>query len=156
MAIEQKITEVLERLRDDIANDLDQKGITASGRTRDGLKVIRYSGGIKLVSTSGNPLSTTEIGRPAGKIPFGFKDILFQWSKYKGIPFENDKERTRFAGAVAFGKIKKVGFGRPSGKQGTIFGSKDPTVYSDKIPNTVTEIKEALKLEIKQIIKING
>jgi hypothetical protein len=154
MAIEQKITEVLERLRDDIANDLDQKGITASGRTRDGLKVIRYSGGIKLVSTSGNPLSTTEIGRPSGKVPFGFKELLFQWSKDKGIPFESDKERKSFAYLLAR-RIAKEGFGRPS-KAGNSFGSKDPTIYSDKIPNTVTEIKEALKLEIKQIIKLNG
>lgn len=156
MAIENEITEVLERLRDDIANSLDQKGITASGKTRDGLKVVRYSGGVKLVSTSGNPIRTTEIGRPSGKIPLGFTNIIKEWSIVKGIPFATEKERTRFAGAIAFGKIKEVGYGRPSGKQGTTFGSKDQTIYSDKIPSTVEEIKDVLKLEIKQLIKLNG
>lgn len=38
-----------------------------------------------------------EDGRRLGKVPKGFSDIIYEWSKQRGISFTSEKERRRFA-----------------------------------------------------------
>lgn len=47
-------------------------------------------------------------GRKAGKVPANLQDIIYEWSKLKGISFTSDKERESFAYFTAK-KIKNEG-----------------------------------------------
>lgn len=151
--MEEKIKAILEDAVAQIQLNLDAKGINASGLTSEGFRVIEYDGGIKLVyDGSGAPLSTLELGRPAGAIPMDFVSIIEQWSRDKGLQFADDKERRRFAGAVAFGKIKERGFGRPAPSD---FGSSDATVYSDVVFETAKKLFNEIPNIFARYIKLN-
>lgn len=69
----------------------------------------RYELDCGLKSSSPIAMKVQETGRGPGLIPKDFKDTIYNWSIAKGIPFKSDKERWRFAGAIAFNKIRKYG-----------------------------------------------
>lgn len=69
----------------------------------------RYELDCGLKSSSPIAMKVQETGRGPGYIPKDFKDTIYQWSLAKGIPFKSDKERWKFAGAIAFNKIRKYG-----------------------------------------------
>ena len=78
------VKEILETMRAEIAHNLDDKKITATGRTRDGLKVEEYDGGCRLVATQGAPIATTEIGSGPHWVPIA---PLKEWVQVKlGLP----------------------------------------------------------------------
>lgn len=89
------------------------------------------------------PLATLEIGRSAGKIPYGFQDILFEWSKSKGISFPDDRQRKTFAWFLSQ-KIKNEGTQR----------HKTPVdVYSTVVNDTVEKLKPAIVQAVKDHFK---
>lgn len=148
-----EIESILESAKDRIVANLDSNGITASGRTKEGFKVISDDKSVKLIydrSAGGAPLSTTEQGRESGAIPTDFVSILEQWSRDKNIPFDSDKDRHKFAGAVAFGKIKPRGYGRPSPSD---FGSISAVVYTPVVQEAATELYNKVPGIIASYIK---
>lgn len=151
-----KIITILEEAKNLIQSNLSSKEISASGRTASGFKVEEYDGGIRLVydlSKGGAPLRTTEAGRKSGKIPDGFIDVIEQWAIDKpSISFESESELTKFAGAVAFGKIKNRGFGRPSPSD---YGSIDATVYSQVVLDTATRLYNEIPGIFASYIRLN-
>lgn len=135
-----EISDILDNALQQILSNLADKGINASGRTARGFKVIETPTSVRLIydiGEGGAPLGTLERGRVAGKVPEGFTAIIEQWAKDKGINFGSEQELRSFAGAVAYGKIKQRGFGRPSPSD---HGSEDNTVYSDVVYNTAVEL----------------
>lgn len=154
-ALKRKIYDILDRARADICANMDAQGITASGRTKESLQVEEYEGGVRLVQRSevgGAPIQTTEVGRRPGKVPANFTDIIVQWSIDKGLQFQTDRERRKFAGAVAWGKIRQDGYGRPSS---SAWGNKSATIYSPVVESVADEIKSAIFASVKEIIKTN-
>lgn len=113
-SIEQDILRVLMQTRDEIRANMASKGINASGRTSASLTAEQYADGVRLYFKAGDraPMETLEIGRPAGKVPYRFTDIIVQWSKDKGLNWGNEKQRRKIAGAVAWGKIRRFGTNR--------------------------------------------
>lgn len=113
-SIEQDILRVLMQTRDEIRANMASKGINASGRTSASLTAEQYADGVRLYFKAGDraPMETLEIGRPAGKVPYRFTDIIVQWSKDKGLNWGNEKQRRKIAGAVAWGKIRRFGTDR--------------------------------------------
>jgi len=111
------IKKELEAARDEIKTSLSGQKINASGRSAEGFQVRTSATRAQLYysrTAGGAPLLTLEQGRAAGAVPRNFTEIIEQWSRDKGIRFADEKERRRFAGAVAYGKIKRFGYGRPS------------------------------------------
>lgn len=148
----EQVTEIvynrLERLRNDIVATIQSKGITASGRTQRSFAVEIYQGGVRLIAQAGEraPIPTLEIGRPGGRVPRNFTDIIVAWSKDKGLAWGDDKQRRRIAGAVAWGKIRKEGTNR----------HKQPVdVYSTLVQDAVRELNGLIMAAVKQQIKSN-
>ncbi|MCC8093355.1 hypothetical protein [Akkermansia sp.] len=116
-ALSDYIKKELEQSLKEIQASLSGQKINASGRSSEGFRVRVSDTRAQLYYTrdgGGAPLSTLEQGRPAGAVPRNFTEIIEQWSRDKGLHFTNEKERRRFAGAVAYGKIKRFGYGRPA------------------------------------------
>ena len=112
--LKQDIVRLLTQTRDEIRANMAAKNINASGRTSASLTVGEYRGGVRLYFKPGNvaPMETLEIGRPGGRVPSNFTDIIVQWSKDKGLAWGNEKQRRKIAGAVAWGKIRRYGTNR--------------------------------------------
>lgn len=123
--INAKILQILEEAKNEIVSNIESKGIKASGRTQKSIKVVQRDGHISLIKEEGEnaPIETLEIGRPAGKIPYKFNEIILLWMKDKGIsgylvPYKTDRphkysaqERSDrlAAGAIAYKKIRELG-----------------------------------------------
>ncbi len=139
------ITQLLDIERVKIVDKLAGKNINASGRTSTGFAVRVDNEGVKLIysmtDSGGAPFATLERGRRPGKIPMGFVAIIEGWAKDKGLSFSSDKELRRFAGAVAFGKIKERGFGRPAPSD---YGSEDNTVRPSE--DDIQQLKDNITL----------
>lgn len=155
--LEQRVTERLEALRQEIVANIEQKGITASGRTQRSLQVVQYNGGVKLIAAAGNraPIPTLEVGRPAGNVPGGFRTtkdgtrdvsntfkwILVQWAAEKGIP--------------DFGWGNATIVGRRIAEQGTLRHSNPEDVYSTAVQKAAEDIRGMIMTTLRETIKNN-
>ena len=151
-----KILNRLELLRQEIVNNIESKGITASGRTQNSLAVIDYQQGAKLVAQPGKraPIFTLEIGRPGGNVPGGlrltksgvldvsntFKAILVKWGEEKGLP-------------IGWGQATIIG--RNIAKHGTQRHAHPVNVYSDAVERAADDIRGIILAEITNQIKSN-
>lgn len=158
-AIEIKMTEILERAKQRIQDNLAAKGINASGRTSRSFRVERYDGGVRLVmggrAERTAPLSTLEVGRPGGNVPGGFrvtkagvvdvsntfKAILIQWARDKHIP--------------DFGWAEATILGRRIADQGTNRHRNPEDVYSSVVQDAVREAGEEAVKSITAFIHEN-
>lgn len=148
--IEIKMTEILERAKQRIQDNLAANDINASGRTSRSFRVERYDGGVRLVmggtAERTAPLSTLEVGRPGGNVPGGFrvtkagvvdvsntfKAILIQWARDKNLP--------------DFGWAEATILGRRIAEQGTNRHRNPVDVYSSVVLEAVREAgEEAVK-----------
>ena len=136
-----QITQLLEQAKDNIQQSMATNGINSSGRTSDSFHVVEEDGHIMLVMGGHGtaPLATLEIGRAGGKVPYSFQDILFEWSKNKGIPFPDDKMRKNFAWFLSQ-KIKR---------EGTLRHKTPVDVYSTIVHDTVAQLKEGIVTAVK-------
>lgn len=137
------IRKTLEQACNEIKAALSGQKVNATGRSSEGFRVRFKEGRAQLYYTREDgaaPLITLEKGRPGGKVPQNFVDIIEQWSRDKGLNFSSEKERRRFAGAVVFGKHIPKGWGRPAP---TTYGSLDRN-YSLVVEQTADEIKKKL------------
>lgn len=157
--IEIKMTEILERAKQRIQDNLAAKGINASGNTSRSFRVERYDGGVRLVmggtAARTAPLSTLEVGRPGGNVPGGFrvtkagvldvsntfKAILIQWARDKHIP--------------DFGWAEATILGRRIADQGTNRHRNPEDVYSSVVQDAVREAGEEAVKSITAFIHEN-
>lgn len=93
------LSEELNTLKDVIARNLDEKGISASGKTRDSLEAIAEGTGGTLYGRGF--FAVTETGRKGGKVPKGFRLVIEQWAKDKGISFDSPRDLKSFSYFVA-------------------------------------------------------
>jgi len=131
------VKDILEKIRAEIASNLDGKGITATGRTRDGLQVREYVNGCKLVSWKGAPIATTEIGAKPHWSPIA---PLKEWVKVKLHLPES------VAYAVQY-KIAQEGTDR--------FTAPRFDVYTEVVNDHMDEIAEAVTNDVnKELVEI--
>lgn len=134
----------LNRLAADIRSEMESKGVNASHRTERALNVYRYDGGVRLVIGAGEvaPIETLEVGRPGGRVPKGFYQIIKQWSRDKGIAFASEKERGTFAYFVS----------RKIAKDGTLRHKQPADVYSSATRVAVRDLRILLRQNYAKII----
>ena len=149
--LKKQIGEILIVAMADIRNNMENKGINASGRTSSSLKVENYDKGIRLVSRGEDiaPFGTLEVGRRAGKVPKGFRHILYQWSIDKGLQFEKDAQRKTFAYFLAK-KIADNGTARHRNPRNDIYSQVVNKVVQDVESKALTRIRHVIKLHIKE------
>lgn len=75
----------LERIRAKIAANINGKGLRASGKTEKSMHIETSTYGMRLVSVGRPYFQSLELGRPAGRVPYNFVDIIRQWIIDKGI-----------------------------------------------------------------------
>ena len=73
----------LERIRSNIADNINSKGLRASGKTEKSMRIEMYDEGGRLWGRQ--YFQSLEEGRPAGKVPYNFTAIIKQWIRDKGI-----------------------------------------------------------------------
>ena len=73
----------LERIRSTIADNINSKGLRASGKTEKSMRIEMYDVGGRLAGRQ--YFQSLEEGRPAGKVPYNFPAIIKQWIRDKGI-----------------------------------------------------------------------
>lgn len=71
------------KLRDYILNEIVKKGLYDTGELRRSVEYELQDNNILILSASYLPYS--EFGRGAGKVPYGFPQIIADWAKRKGI-----------------------------------------------------------------------
>ena len=151
MDIADIVIEVLEEAKQRIQDNMAAKDINASGRTSRSFRVERYNGGVRLVMGGTGeptaPLETLEVGRPAGPIPSNMTDILVQWSRDKGIPFDRESQRRSFAYLL----------GRRIEREGTLRHKHNEDIYTtvvmDAAENIVGEVTVAVTKKIHEQLR---
>lgn len=131
---------ISQRLNDAVVGiqaNMQAKNINASGRTSQSFHVAEVETGKhwQLVGGGQNcaPIGTIEVGRPAGRVPYDFASIIYDWGVAKGLSGWSIKS----ANAVAW-KIRT---------QGTERHYKNEDVYSTVVTTAETDIKnEVAKL----------
>ena len=160
-AIRQAAIDALERVREKIIANIDAAGLKASGRTQASMEVQPYDTGVRLV---GRPyFQGLEIGRPAGRTPRNFDEIIKQWIIDKGlqvtpIPYKTDRQHKytveerslqSMAGAIAH-NIRLRGF--EPWRNGGRAPSPQRDVYTPVIEEEVPTITDQLASIIANII----
>lgn len=168
LSIDQYITDEINNCATNIARRLDETGTTASGKTRDS---IRVEVGENIYTIFGRSyFGTVETGRGSGKVPGNMTDIIKEWAIAKKIGLDpiayirkpSDKWQPKytpeqralnaFAGAVSH-KIATEG-----GKLYRDGGRAD--IYSEEIRATMERIVKNVgaiyKTQIIESIKLNS
>lgn len=137
MTMEEKIVALMEKAKEDIQSRMEAENINASGRSSASWRVVRYASGVRIVygGTDTAPLETLEIGRPGGPVPKGFTDILVQWSRDKGIPFDSEGKRRSFAYLL----------GRRIQREGTLRNMAHVDVYTSIVMDVAEKVKDGLR-----------
>ena len=154
--LEQIVKRRLEQLGAEIVGNIEQKGITASGRTQRSIVVESYAGGIRLVALAGDraPIDTLEIGRPAGNVPGEFrttkagvrdvsntfKAILIRWANDKGF-------QLGWGGATMLG--------RRIAAEGTMRHKQHEDVYSTAVEQAAQDISSMTLAYVSRQIASN-
>ena len=141
-----KILEILNKIKTDIEANIDASGVSATGKSRNSLRIVEYDNGVKLVS-SFKYFAVLEAGRRPGKMP-PTKPIE-EWIYARGLQKETDAKTRGFAFAIAK-KIGKEGYGRPTPPHKG-FGSTTSNIYSDVLRAYIPMLKK----EIVSTIKLN-
>lgn len=142
------LTEELEAARKLIIDHIRANGQNASGRTIRSMHV-------EVTEESGTlyghkPFGVLETGRRAGKIPYAFRSIIYQWMQDKGLhatskPYKTEgvhrytaQERADLSMAAAIAhtiKTKGSALHRKGGRD---------DVYSNVVPQTVERVRARL------------
>lgn len=145
----ENIDNILKVWCDDVINgiktNLDNTGTTASGKTKDSLGYEVKDGALVIY---GRPyFRGVEQGRPAGKVPYNFRDILFDWASAKGIlsSFGDTPAEQKSALYIVGEFIKNNGtkLYRNGGRE---------DIYTDVIKSELPELEKKVTFATKQTI----
>lgn len=81
--IDAAIVATLNRIRDRITQNINDKGLKASGKTARSMRIETDEFGGRLIGRA--YFQSLELGRPAGRVPRNFNEIIRKWIIDKGI-----------------------------------------------------------------------
>ena len=139
--------DILERAKGQIQANMAAESINASGRTSASFRVERTLTGVRLVMGGPGtaPLPSLEVGITAEEAPRHlptFARILEQWSRDKGIAFENEGRRRSFAWLL----------GRKIQREGTLRSHNPVDVYSSVVLQVADDVAATASVEVTRYI----
>lgn len=148
--VENILRKALELARDDIRDNLASTGTNASGRTSASLK-ITIDG--NTATLWGRPaFGTVETGRRGGRVPKGFRHIIYQWMQDKGVHATITGNRSQQSADMSMAYLIARKIQREGSKLYRQGGRSD--IYSNVLPTTIERIEETLNREF--IFTINS
>lgn len=132
---------------DSIRANLLYTGTNASGRTSESLEVV-VEGDVGILYGR-QAFGTVETGRKGGKIPAGFREIIYQWMQDKGVHAEVAGNRSQRSAdmSMAYHIANKIA--REGSKLYRDGGRSD--IYSNVLPLTIERVQK----EVTDIYIIN-
>lgn len=120
-----------------IQQNLETTGTNASGRTSRSLEVV-------VDDTSGTlfgrqAFGTVETGRRAGRVPYGFTDIIYQWMQDKGVHADITGRRSQESADRSMAYLIARKIAREGSKLYREGGRVD--IYSNVLPVTIEQVK---------------
>lgn len=150
MDVRQAIVQSLTQARDEIRLNMSSKGVNASGRTSNSLRVEDRGNSIVLVIGGDRtkygrtaPLETLEIGSRPGVRGDWFKSVIHQWTIDKGMAFENESHRWAVSTIIA----------RNIEEGGTERHRSPIDVYSSTTERTTKNIRSLIAGDFAQMMK---
>jgi hypothetical protein len=145
--IKESIINILTQAVSDIPQRMADENENASGRTSASLRVEDRGSSVALVIGSETertaPAESLEVGEGPGMREPTFKSIIHQWSKDKGISFDDERERWRFSVCTAR-KIEREGTQR----------HKSPVdIYSSILDGVAEKVRQTMFSEVTQRIE---
>jgi hypothetical protein len=145
--IKERIINILTQAVSDIRQRMADENENASGRTSASLRVEDRGSSVALVIGSETERTaqaeSLEVGEGPGMREPTFKSIIHQWSKDKGISFDDERERWRFAVCTAR-KIEREGTQR----------HKSPVdIYSSILDGVAEKVRQTMFSEVTQRIE---
>lgn len=145
--IKEEIVKVLTQAVADIRQRMADENENASGRTSASLRVEDRGSSVAIIIGSETertaPAETLEVGEGPGAREPSFKQIIHQWSKDKGLSFDDERERWRFAVCTAR-KIEREGTQR----------HKSPVdIYSSILNGVADKVRQTMVAEVTQRIE---
>lgn len=149
MDVKSLIVGEMQQAQTRIRSSIASKGINASGRTSNSLRVEERPGSIVLVmggdrSKFGKtaPLETLEVGSRPGIRGKWFKSVIYYWSIEKRLSFENDSHRWAFSTIVA----------RNIEAEGTARHKNHVDVYSTIVADEKHKIKVIIAQNLRSMV----
>ena len=139
--VRQAVIQSLTNAQTAIRANMASEGVNACGRTSKSLRVeergdsiVLVIGGDRSIFGRTAPLETLQTGSKPGLRGDWFKSIIYNWTKEKGLSFENDSHRWAWSTIVA----------RNIEESGTARHRNPIVVYSDVVEQTKTEIRSLI------------
>lgn len=144
------LSSALESAREQIQRNLADTGTNASGKTSQSLVV-------SVTDTTGElsgrfAFGTVETGRRAGKVPSGFRQIIYQWMQDKGVHADITGRRSQESADMSMAYLIARKIAREGSKLYREGGRKD--IYSNVLPLTIEQVQR--ELTNVYIININS
>lgn len=128
---------------------MSSDGVNASGRTSASLrvedrgdKVVLVIGGDRAKYGRTAPLETLEIGSRPGMRGDWFKSVIVQWTRDKGLTFENESHRWAVSTIIA----------RNIEAEGTARHRNPIDVYSSVVDKTTSGIRSLIAADFRQAL----
>lgn len=128
---------------------MSSEGVNASGRTSASLrvddrgdKIVLVIGGDRSKYGRTAPLETLEIGSRPGVRGDWFKSVIVQWTRDKGMTFENESHRWAVSTIIA----------RNIEESGTARYRNPIDVYSSVVEKTTNGIRSLIAADFRQAL----
>lgn len=141
------LTGALEEAKDKIQQNLANTGTNASGRTSASLDVVVDSTVGTLFGRQA--FGTVETGRKPGRVPAGFRDIIYQWMQDKGVHAEVTGRRSQQSAdmSMAYCIARKIA---NEGSRLYRDGGRED-IYTNVLPLTIERVQN----EVTNVYMIN-
>lgn len=141
------LTSALEDAKEKIQHNLDITGTNASGRTSQSLTV--EVDGNTGVLYGRQAFGTVETGRKPGKVPYGFRDIIYQWMQDKDVHAKVEGRRSQEPADRSMAYIIARKIANEGSKLYRDDGRDD--IYSNVLPLTIERVQN----EVTNVYIIN-
>lgn len=141
------LTGALEEAKAKIQQNLADTGTNASGRTSASLDVV-VDGAVGTLFGR-QAFGTVETGRKPGRVPAGFRDIIYQWMQDKGVHAEVTGRRSQQSADMSMSYCIARKIANEGSKLYRDGGRED--IYSNVLPLTIERVQN----EVTNVYMIN-
>lgn len=148
------LTSALEEAKVKIQQNLETTGTNASGRTSQSLTVeVEGNTGVLYGRQA---FGTVETGRKPGRVPYNFRDIIYQWMQDKGVHAKVEGRRSQESAdrSMAYIIARKIA---TEGSKLYRDGGRDD-IYSNVLPLTIERVKNEVTnvyiINIQSILRV--